>query len=131
MMMEKDMKHYDPQNLPDAETWLALDETERIDLVLQYHRRARVKLPNATLHAAVHAVVENQVALGDEIPVRRALERLQTEGLDRHEAIHAVGSVLAKHMYDLLKAGVAAAEPNKLYWDELEQLTGESWRRAR
>ena len=125
------MKHYDPQNLPDAETWLALDETERIDLVLQYHRRARVKLPNATLHAAVHAVVENQVALGDEIPVRRALERLQTEGLDRHEAIHAVGSVLAKHMYDLLKAGVAAAEPNKLYWDELEQLTGESWRRAR
>jgi hypothetical protein len=131
MMMEKDMKHYDPEDLPDAEAWLALDETERIDLVLQYHRRARVKLPNATLHAAIHAVVENQVALGDDIPVRRALERLQTEGLDRHEAIHAVGSVLAKHMYDLLKAGVAAAEPNKLYWDELEHLTAESWRLAR
>ena len=125
------MKDYDPQDLLDAEAWLALDETERIDLVLQYHRRAGVKLPNATLHAAIHAVVENQVALGDEIPVRRALERLQTEGLDRHEAIHAVGSVLAKHMYDLLKAGAAAAEPNKLYWDELEHLTAESWRRAR
>jgi len=125
------MKHYDPKNLPDAAAWLALDEAERIDLVLRYHRRARVGLLNATLHAAIHAVVENQVALGDQIPVRRALERLQAEGLDRHEAIHAVGSVLAKHMYDLLKAGVPPADPSKPYLDELEQLTAESWRDAR
>lgn len=125
------MKHYDPQHPPDAAAWLALDETERIDLVLQYHRRTRVELPNATLHAAIHAVVENQVALGEEIPVRQTLERLQTEGLDRHEAIHAVGSVLAKQIFDMMKAPVSATEPNKHFWDELEHLTAESWKSAR
>jgi hypothetical protein len=31
--------------------------------------------------------VENQAALGDEIPVRGTLERLMGEGLDRHAAI--------------------------------------------
>lgn len=125
------MKQYDPKHLPDAQAWLALDEAERIDLVFQYHRRAHVKLPNAMLHAAIHAVVENQIALGEAFPVRRTVERLQTEGLDRHGAIHAVGSVLAKHIYDLMKTDRPPTDPNELYWDELEQLTAKSWTSAR
>src|SRR5438132_12245991 len=76
----KYVKRYDPQHARDPEAWLALDEAERTALVLQYHRRARVRLPNARLHATIHVVVENQVALGDEIPVRRTLERLRAEG---------------------------------------------------
>src|SRR6266478_8172331 len=123
------MKHvvrYDPHHAPDPEAWLALDEGERTELVLQYHRRARVRLPNARLHATIHVVVENQVALGDEIPVRRTLERLRTEGLDRHDAVHAVGSVLAKRIYDLLKEGLPAGDPNEPYWAELESLTARS-----
>ena len=122
---------YDPQRAPDPKTWLALDEEERIVLVLQYHRRARVRLPNARLHATIHVVVENQVALGDEIPVRRTLERLRAEGLDRHDAVHAAGSVLAKRIYDLLKEGLPAGDPNEPYWAELESLTAEGWRRGR
>ena len=128
------MKHvgrYDPQHAPDPEAWLALDEAERIELVLQYHRRARVRVPNSRLHATIHVIVENQVALGDEIPVRRTLERLRAEGLDRHDAVHAIGSVTAKHIYDLLKEGPPAGDPNKPYWAELENLTAEGWRRGR
>jgi len=127
----KDVTHYDPQNPPDPEGWLSLDEAEQIDLALQYHRRARVRLPNARLHAMMHVVVENQVALRDELPVRRTLDRLQAEGLDRHDAVHAVGSVLAKHMYDLMKGGLPSDDPHVAYWAELDQLTAEGWRRAR
>src|SRR5216117_3462849 len=121
----KYVNRYDPQRAPDPAGWLALDEEERIVLVLQYHRRARVRLPNARLHATIHVVVENQVALGDEIPVRRTLERLRAEGLDRHHAVHAVGSVLAKRIYELLKEGLPTGDPNEPYWAELESLTAE------
>ena len=60
------MKHYDPLKPPDPERWRSLDEQEQIDLVHDYHRRARIRLPNATVHAVIHVVVENQIALGDE-----------------------------------------------------------------
>jgi hypothetical protein len=122
--------HYDPQSAPDAGGWLRLDESERVDLVLR-HRDARVRLPNAYLHATIHVVVENQLALGDQFPAHRTLERLQLEGLDRHDAVHAIGSVLAKHMYDLLKGGPPAGDPNEPYRKALEALTAESWRHAR
>jgi len=110
----KHIERYDPHHAPDPEAWLALDEGERTELVLQYHRRARVRLPNAHLHATIHVVVENQVALGDEIPVRRTLERLRAEGL-----------------YELLKEGLPTGDPNEPYWAELESLTAEGWKRGR
>ena len=58
--------------------------------MLHYHRRAGIFPPNEQLHATFHVVVENQIALGDELPVRRAVDRLMAEGLDRHQAVHAV-----------------------------------------
>jgi len=66
--------------------------------------------------------------MGDELPVERTLQRLQTDGLDRHDAVHAVGSVLAKHMYELMKEGPPSGDPNVEYWAELEQLTAEDWK---
>ena len=125
------MTRYDPQKAPDPDGWLRLDEAERIELVVQHHHHVGVRLPNARLHATIHVVVENQVALGEEIPVRRTLQRLQSEGLDRHDAVHAVGSVLAKHMYDLLAEEPPAGDPNTRYWAELEALTAENWRHTR
>src|SRR5437016_9813537 len=68
--------------------------------------------PYTTLFRSV--VVENQVALGDEIPVRRTLERLRAEGLDRHDAVHAAGSVLAKRIYDLLRSEEHTSELQSL-----------------
>ena len=124
------MQRYDPLEAPDAEEWLALDEQERIDLVLNYHRKARIRLPNAKVHAIVHAMVETQIALEDETPARRTAQRLMDEGLDRHEAIHAIGWVLIEFMSDLMDEPESRAEPNALYFAALERLTVEDWRRV-
>jgi hypothetical protein len=124
------MQRYDPLEAPDPEEWLAFDEQERIDLVLNYHRKARIRLPNAKVHAIVHAMVETQIALGDETPARRTAQRLMDEGLDRHEAIHAIGWVLIEFMSDLMDEPESRAEPNAPYFAALERLTVEDWRRA-
>lgn len=125
---------YDPLKGPDPEEWLSLTEDERLQLVEAYHRRARVRLPNMSLHAAMHAVVETQIALGDEIPVQRTALRLLDEGLDRHETIHAIASVLVGHMYDLIQTPphpASGADPNPAYFAALEELTADSWRQER
>jgi hypothetical protein len=124
------MQRYDPLEAPDQEEWLALDEQERIDLVLKYHRKTRIRLPNAKVHAIVHAMVETQIALEDETPARRTAQRLMDEGLDRHEAIHAIGWVLIEFMNDLMDEPESRAEPNAPYFAALDRLTVEDWRRA-
>ncbi len=91
-----------------------------------YHREAGVELPNEQLHAAVHVVVEIQIALGDEMSAQAALERLMREGLDRHEAIHAVGSVLVDLVQALIR-GDAAPEANERYDEKLKKLTSAEW----
>ena len=117
---------YDPEVAPDPSGWQALGEDERIMLAETYHRRAGIEVPNMTVHATVHAIIENQVAMGDELPTHNAIERLMGEGLDRHDAVHAVASVLAVHINDALRAG----SPNiEAYNDAVERLTAETWRR--
>jgi len=129
------MKQYDPLKAPDPQEWLAMDEQQRISLAQGYHRRARIRLPNETAHAVVHAIVENQIALGDEIPVRRTIERLMAEGLDRHDAIHAVGMVLMEFFSDVMRRADTEhperqPDPNRPYYAALEKLTAESWRQS-
>jgi hypothetical protein len=123
------MERYDPLEAPDPEEWLALDEGERLELVKDYHRRARIRVPNLEVHAVAHTIVENQIALEDETPAQRAAERLMNEGLDRHEAIHAIGSVLMGHIFDLMKTPTSGGDPNPGYFAELEALSAEGWRR--
>jgi hypothetical protein len=127
------MKSYDPLKAPDPQQWLSLDERQRIALVRDYHRRKRIRVPNEQVHAAAHIIVENQIALGDETPVRRTMQRLMTEGLDRHEAVHAVGMVLMEHIFDLVKGEKPpppGADPNAPYFATLERLTADQWRRS-
>ena len=123
------MHRYNPLQAPDPKEWSAMDEQERIRLVEQYHRRAGIRLPNVTAHAVIHAVIESQIALGDELPVRRTLQRLMSEGLDRHDAIHAIGSVLAMHMSDLVSrpAALPKPDPNRAYYAALDRLTAKEW----
>ena len=124
------MDRYDPLEAPASEEWLDLDESECIALVESYHRRARAVLPNLRAHATFHAIVESQAALGDETPVRRTLARLVEEGVDRHEAIHAVAAALSEHMFDLVRAASPPSDPNASYFAALEKLTIESWRKT-
>ena len=120
------MDRYDPSQPPDPSKWLELDEQERLMLVEDHHRRARTELPNARLHAALHVVVENQLAANDE-PVVRALARLMKEGLTRHDAVHAIGSVVARHIFAVLKAPGAAGFSQARYYADVERLTRANW----
>lgn len=126
-----DMAGYDPEEAPDPAEWLERDEDERLLLVEAYHARAGVDPPNANLHAVIHVIVENQIALGDEMPVGRTVERLMAEGLDRHEAVHAVGSVLSELVFDAAKGrNWSKNEFTDDYNAAIERLTAESWRRS-
>lgn len=121
------MTDYEPELAPLPEQWLALSEDERLSLVKNYHERARVQLPNAPLHAVIHTIIETQLA--ERVPeVVTALERLRREGLDRHEALHAIGSVLAPHLVKLLQDGAGSDDPNAEYFAELKSLTASQWR---
>ena len=120
------MDRYDPDSGPSAECWSRLDDTERSLMVEDYHRHARIKLPNEHLHALIHTIVENQVAMGDETAAEATLRRLLSEGLDRHDAIHAIGEVLAGHMYRLQK-GPVTGDPNEIYGAKLRALTAARW----
>ena len=119
------MEKYDPLTEPDSEEWLQADEGERMLMVEDYHRRARIKLPNARIHSTIHVVVENQLA-ELMLEVVAVLKRLMDEGLDRHDAIHAIGSVLAEHMFNALK-GDAASDLNQAYLRDLKDLTAAKW----
>ena len=125
-------QRYDPLRTPKPKDWLALDEDERIHSVTRFHKAAREPLPNATVHACMHVVVENQAALGAETPVAEAIARLLSEGLDRHDAVHAVGAVFARHYFDMMK-GTSTSDPDALrtaYFDEVRSLTAARWRAA-
>lgn len=124
------MKIYNPDRAIDPDEWNVLDESERQSLVERYHRRKHIKMPNLTLHAAIHVVVENQVALGGEIPVQETLARLMGEGLGRHEAVHAIGSVLAGILFNLDKYAEKGQDLNEDYHQQLEELMAESWLRS-
>jgi hypothetical protein len=122
------MNHYDPDIAPIGSEWLALDEQARIDLVLSYHRINKVKLPNLRAHAAIHAIVENQIVEGFEV-LGRTVDRLRLEGLSRHDAIHAIGSVLAGQLLDLAKQADAddPQAAQQRYHDALLRLTAKQW----
>jgi hypothetical protein len=122
------MQKYDPMLNPDPEQWVALDDDERISLVMEYHQEVGIEPPDEYTHALIHVVVENQIALGEETPVDAVLDRLIDENLDRHDSIHAIASILANHMYELMH-GEDAALGNDEYYAELENLTAEKWLR--
>jgi hypothetical protein len=121
---------YDPDVSPVSAEWLSLDEQERIRLALNYHVAKRAKAGSLKAHAALHVVVENQVATGFG-PTVRAIERLQKEGLSRHDAVHAIASVLTEHLH----AAANGTEPQNTQSFQaainasIEQLSAQAWLR--
>ena len=123
------MQKYDPMLELDPEGWVALDEDERISAVMEHHQEAGIELPDEYTHALLHVVVENQIALGEETPVEAVLRRLIDENLDRHDAVHAIASILVNYMHEMIH-GEDAELDNADYYAELEKLTAEKWSRG-
>lgn len=124
------MNSYDPEIPPNPSEWLALGEQQRIDLVAAFHEAAGTELPDPKMHAAFHCVVETQVAERYQ-PAVDALARLQAGGLNRHDAIHTIGSVLAEHLHKISQPQWQGSvdQANSLYAKELNRLTEKRWRK--
>lgn len=125
------MESYDPSREPDPAEWLALDESERIGMVEIFHMESEEELNEGSemLHAAIHVIVENQIALNEK-PVPETLEKLMRQGLDRHKAIHAIGAVLSEDMYEIMQGNNTIHDPGK-YRRRLEKLAAKRWRKGR
>jgi hypothetical protein len=125
------MKAYDIDTAPRASDWLSSDEDERLALVESYHRRKRIHVPRARAHAVIHVIVENQLALEEQVVVE-TLAPLQADGLSRHDAVHAIGGVLAEHLNKLLSGEALAPEVDRHreYFDVLKSLTADAWRNS-
>jgi hypothetical protein len=120
------MESYDPLVAPDPVRWLELDEQERLDLVIDHHRAAGVELPNEKAHASFHVIVENQLAL-DEESVPATLNRLMRQGLDRHDAVHAIGAVMADHIRVIVSDEKSDPGDHRRYFKRLDKLTAKRW----
>jgi len=117
---------YDPQVAPDPAAWRLAEERARLRAIEDYHHRAALKMPNVRMHAVIHNVVENQLAEG--LPETVAtLERLVRAGLSRHDALHAIGAVVAGQIHAML-AGQAQALDEGDYARQLLALDPAAWR---
>jgi hypothetical protein len=123
------MEEYDPDHDLTADEWLDLDEQERIILVEDYHRRHRIQTSNMQRHALVHAIVENQLAVAEPIVVA-PLARLRSEGVDRPDAIHAIGSVLSDQLDSLLRDPQSLDQSSERYYEALRKLSASKWKAA-
>jgi uncharacterized protein YoaH (UPF0181 family) len=118
---------YDASRDPVA-GWLDIEEQERLDRVTRYHETAlpKAKLPpSLARHAGLHVVVEDQLVSGEPPQARKALQQLMSDGMSRHDAIHAVGWVVTKHMRSAIEG--RKAMDNDAYLKDLDSLTLESW----
>jgi hypothetical protein len=122
---------YDPNRAPVAQQWFDLAEADRIQLVERYHRQAKIKAAGMTAHCAIHAIVENQLAMKLDF-VGAALERLMKQGLTRHDAVHAIGSQVAEMFVDVSRdhPGDDGQVTNARYKASIERLSAASWGRV-
>lgn len=122
------MQRYDAMRAPEPAEWLELDEQERIILIERFHRKEREQCDSPKIHAIIHATIETQLALNEPVTAREALTRLMREGLNRHEAIHAIGSILAQQIHETLTATGGKSDTSVDYATALTTLSAASWR---
>jgi hypothetical protein len=121
---------YDAERDPDAIEWLETDDPVKTRAVGRHHRSlaAHPEVPSAHMHAMLHVIVENQLADGESPEVRATLERLTAGGLTRHEALHAIGAVMAQAMHNVVEH--SAAFDRDAAARALHALEPEPWRFA-
>lgn len=117
---------YSPIQDPDTRVWLACSENDRLNSVLAFHERQGLNRADLRHHAILHVVVENQLA--DQVPaMQEKLEELIQDGLDRHEAIHALGSVVSRLFTRMAQKQDIRPDARLDYENVLAALSVKSW----
>ncbi len=121
---------YDANTPPEARAWCAIDEWERVRLVKNYLLELRPRVSNAKGLAILLTIAESQLASGFG-PARRALERLQAQGLTRYEGLKAIAFTLrANPVYAMGESEEPSTRDRQLALNSaLDALAAESWRR--
>ena len=98
--------------------------------IVRYHESLDEEAPESgwRLHALLHCVVENQIAL-DVGNVAATETKLIRQGLTRHDAVHAIGSVIGADIFDILKNN--GTFDAKKYRSRLEKLTAKRWAKGK
>ena len=90
---------YEAEHTPRADAWLALEELERMLLIVEAHTRdlpaGHGQLNSLLLHALVHERAETGLAKGDAWSTR-FLNKDLAKGVSRHQAIHRLGHAQLK-----------------------------------
>ena len=101
---------YSVEDHVPADEWNALSEDDRIEHVRAAHEATRsVSGQDPTAHATIHVLVENRLA-ENHPGATRAFERFRAAGLSRHSTIHALASVVTRHMLTMLETGATPDE---------------------
>ncbi|CAA0104237.1 Uncharacterised protein [BD1-7 clade bacterium] len=124
------MNKYNPSQKIDPNEWLNLSEHDRMDLVRDFHESLDEDMPDDAmeLHAAFHVIVENQLAEEVEL-IPETIAKLTRQGLDRHEAIHAIAAIVSEDIFDLWKGNKTEFSP-KQYRRKLEKITAKRWKKG-
>lgn len=124
------MQTYNASTTPDPEAWLELDESERLGLICDFVKifESDIEEEAQRLHAAIHTIVENQLAMNVE-PTNETYARLRRQGLDRHESIHAIGAVINEDFYEIMKGNKNS--PFERYKGRLRKLTAKRWQKGK
>ena len=120
------MESYNASRNINSALWLNLDEAVRLELIEEYVEDFEKEIDSSkkNIHASVHMVVENQLALGEE-PALNAYSRLLRQGLNRHETIHAIGAVIFTDIYEAMQN--KDNKPITSYKSRLRKLTAKKW----
>ncbi len=71
---------------------------------------------------------ERWLAEDDAEQLGRVMRSHRREGLDRHEAIHAVAARLMEHIQVITQSGAQPSDDlHDAYFDAVRQLTAEEW----
>lgn len=75
-------------------------------------------------HVAIHEVVANQLWDGEPPEAWQAAQRLTAQGVERHNVLHALGSVVANHLHSALSGVDVDLDA---YRRDLDALGPEGW----
>jgi hypothetical protein len=124
------MEKYNPLIEPKSEEWLQLSEDDRLDAVIDFHENNEgdLAVEALSMHASIHVIVESQLAMGVEL-VPETMAKLERQGLDRHEAIHAIGAIIGEYIFNSIQGENADFSPTQ-YRRKLEKITAKRWRKG-
>ena len=116
---------YNPNTSIPKRDWLSMEEQDKIEAILEYHKKHKTNLWNKEFHLNLHIEIENQIAKNIR-PVNNALRRLKRSGMRRHDAIHAIGCIFIENV-EILNEEKSIKYRRTKYYKEIDLLTIKSF----